>query len=276
MSHPAVNWAFDLPEGTMGPTTKFVLVCLCSFADDNFTAFPGQKTLARKTGLSESSVRRALKELDQCGLITRARRKRKDGSRTSDFYTINVGAYRSEGLDLPVRETGKQPVTVTGHEQSDSSLTVREQSDIYMFGVERPRITLAGQCDKAVNIWNEMASQNSLPKVMRLTSARKAKLMARLRECGGVQGWYHACEKVVQSDFLLGRVNGWRANFDFMVREGNFTKLMEGGYDQSGAQNGNGGGKGRTSDRLEGLADVFEELTGGKPQGGQIVDHTGG
>ena len=84
--------------------------------------------------------------------------------------------------------------------------------------------------DSAVEIYNSFARQNGLSIVQRLTPPRKAKLRARLKDCGGIEGWKAAIEKVGESDFLLGRVNDWKAGFDFLLRESSFTKLMEDGY----------------------------------------------
>lgn len=90
--------------------------------------------------------------------------------------------------------------------------------------------------DLAVEAWNATAARVGLASVQRLSTARKNLVLARLAECGGLEGWNHAMAKVEASRFLRGevRTNGheaWRASFDFIVKQGNFTKLMEGNYD---------------------------------------------
>ncbi len=88
------------------------------------------------------------------------------------------------------------------------------------------------ECLQAVDIWNDLAGKHGLPKCQKLTPPRKSKLIARLKDCGGVDGWRLALEKVEQSPGLLGKADGnWKADFDFMLREARFTKLLEGGYD---------------------------------------------
>ena len=52
------------------------------------SCWPGVKTIARDLGLSRSTVRRALKELEQTGWIRRQSRYRENGSHTSNLYTI--------------------------------------------------------------------------------------------------------------------------------------------------------------------------------------------
>lgn len=85
----------------------------------------------------------------------------------------------------------------------------------------------------AVEIWNDMAGKVGLPgKVMRLTGPRRAKVLARLRELGGLEGWKAMVALVAESDFLCGRKQGseWQVPFDFVLKPQNVTKIMEGNY----------------------------------------------
>lgn len=69
---------------------------------------PGQSTLAREARCSESSVRRALNELEALGVVERVRRKDKRG-RASNGYVLHPNGH------LAVDETpGEVAVTVTG------------------------------------------------------------------------------------------------------------------------------------------------------------------
>lgn len=87
---------------------------------------------------------------------------------------------------------------------------------------------------EAVEAWNAMADQHGLPRVQRLTETRKRALRARLAECDGIEGWMAALDRVQASPFLTGQNDrGWRADFDFVVRESSFTKIMEGKYDRT-------------------------------------------
>ena len=71
---------------------KHVLLVLCLHADKDMTCYPGQQRLVEQTGLSESTVRRAIKTLEDHSIIFREKRFRKDGTRTSDRFHINVGS----------------------------------------------------------------------------------------------------------------------------------------------------------------------------------------
>lgn len=86
--------------------------------------------------------------------------------------------------------------------------------------------------------WNILATELGLQTAAKLTTPRKSKLKARLNDCGGLEGWHTALGKIRASPFLLGQNDrGWKADFDFVLQEKSFTKLMEGSYDAIGPNN---------------------------------------
>ena len=112
--------------------------------------------------------------------------------------------------------------------------------------------TVSGECPEipgflrrdilsdAVALWNAFAEENGLERVQKLHSQRRTKLKARLKDCGGLEGWKAALEKLGASSFLMkkdrtGEHANWRPDFDFLMRESKFTKLMEGGFDDRSA-----------------------------------------
>ena len=97
------------------------------------------------------------------------------------------------------------------------------------------RLEVADGIEAAVIAWNTMAAANGLSQVAKLTDPRRRHLSARLRDCGGLDGWRDAVALVAGNEFLLGRTGrgGWKANFDFMLQQSSFTKLMEGAFTQA-------------------------------------------
>lgn len=86
---------------------------------------------------------------------------------------------------------------------------------------------------EAVAAYNASAERAGWPKVQRMTPARARSLKARLAECGGIEGWEVALKRALDSDFLCARTpNPWTGfGFDWLVKAANFTKIMEGNYD---------------------------------------------
>lgn len=87
MAHKATNWAWELD---LPMAQKFVLVALADMADEHLSCFPGQKRIAVMVGSSERTVRRALADLEELGLIEREARRSDVGYRTSDRYVLKV------------------------------------------------------------------------------------------------------------------------------------------------------------------------------------------
>lgn len=92
-------------------------------------------------------------------------------------------------------------------------------------------------CDVVVKLWNEICT--SLPKVMRLSDARRDKVKARLREWGDtdpkkmLDNARSLFLRIERSDFLTGRSGKWKgASFDWIFdSRNNWIKVMEGNYD---------------------------------------------
>ena len=88
MSYVVQNLAWKV-EG-LKPSTKFVLIALCDYANkQKFTAWPSHNSIAKKTGLSISSVQRAIKCLRGHGLLSYENRYDKKGHNLTNLYQIN-------------------------------------------------------------------------------------------------------------------------------------------------------------------------------------------
>lgn len=95
MSATPVDWA--LTRDLSAPK-KLLLVALAWIADDTGVTFKGQKTIAARLEKDGRWVRQHLPELAAEGFISRYRRHRMNGSRTSDLIVLNLP--RSSPLDL--------------------------------------------------------------------------------------------------------------------------------------------------------------------------------
>ena len=83
----------------------------------------------------------------------------------------------------------------------------------------------------------------SYPKVTVLSEKRKKAINARLKSMNySLEAFRTLFEKAEMSDFLKGRNNrDWRANFDWLIRDANMAKVLDGNYDnRSGGQYGRG------------------------------------
>ena len=75
----------------------------------------------------------------------------------------------------------------------------------------------------------------SLPKVQRLTDARKKAIKARWLEYPDIETFKEVFRKCESNTFMKGGGDrGWIANFDFIFQASSFTKIVEGFYDKMG------------------------------------------
>lgn len=98
-------WARGIKTGSA--TVKSVLLAVANYADEEGICWPSQDQLAEDTELSRHSIMRAMDQLEDMGLVTRERRHRGDGSRTSDLIVLDLS--RTEQRSTPQRSTQQQP-----------------------------------------------------------------------------------------------------------------------------------------------------------------------
>lgn len=83
-------WALD----NLDPLEKLTLLSVADFANDEGIAWPSIRTIARKSSLSEDSVRRKLKNLQKSGLISITPQQDKNGRDTSNKFHITIKSYQ--------------------------------------------------------------------------------------------------------------------------------------------------------------------------------------
>lgn len=74
----------DLPA-----RARLVYMYLQDRANKDGSCWPAVKTIARDLKLSRSTVKRALRDLEQTGYLEKQERYRKNGSCTSNLYTLS-------------------------------------------------------------------------------------------------------------------------------------------------------------------------------------------
>lgn len=88
MSFEAMAWAIKQEVGNT--TAKFVLLMVANYADEKGRAWPSQERLAEAIEGSRHTVMRALDFLEEAAFLTRIRRHREDGSRSTDVIHLDL------------------------------------------------------------------------------------------------------------------------------------------------------------------------------------------
>lgn len=114
-AYAAPAWAAEQIVGDVG--TKATLLVLANYADENFSGYPSQATIARETEQSERTVRRQLARLEELGLIKREKRGGHGSGRMSDRFYLQLDVTVTDPSQTPDGYRPDCPVTpATGQE----------------------------------------------------------------------------------------------------------------------------------------------------------------
>jgi predicted phage replisome organizer len=88
---------------------------------------------------------------------------------------------------------------------------------------------------EVINLYNSICK--SYPKIKTLSEARKKAIKARLNTYS-VDDFKIVFVKAEESDFLKGKNNrNWSATFDWLLKDSNFCKVLDGNYDNKNSSN---------------------------------------
>lgn len=115
-----------------------------------------------------------------------------------------------------------------------------------------------GVCEEIVGQYNRICT--SFPKVRSLSEARKKAIKARLNSGYTVESFAEVFRKAEGSSFLKGKNDrNWQATFDWLIKDSNMAKVIDGNYEDKGGTGRNGASWGYSQPPADG---------GFKPSGG--------
>ena len=108
-----------------------------------------------------------------------------------------------------------------------------------------------------VSEWNSRCTNLSACRIP-VSAARLKKIQARLKTDPNRDDWIEGVSKISMSNFCNGdNDRGWRADFEFLLKPGNLTKILEGRYDNRGAVS-------KQDKRSQKNADLFNKINNGE------------
>ena len=79
-----------ISEYRLKPRDHAVYCCLVKHSDKNGVCFPSRRLIAEECCVDKKTVDAALRSLEKAGLVKKQKRKRRDGSNTSNLYTVEL------------------------------------------------------------------------------------------------------------------------------------------------------------------------------------------
>ena len=232
----------SLPEADSIIVIWFKLLCLAGkmnnsgvFVMNDRVAYT-DKMLATIFRRKETTVQMALKTFEDFGMIEII-----DGVITIPKWckhqSLDRLEKRNEYMKNYMRKQREKQRLLTcktnGEVNSEVNVNCAEEEKERDKDKEKEKI----QYNVVVDDYNRICA--NLPKVTALSDARKKAIKARINKYG-CDGVMKAFRKASESDFLNG-TNGrnWRANFDWIMKDANMAKILDGNYDNRGQAEGN-------------------------------------
>ena len=204
------------------------------------------RMIEQRAACGTRTIQRCLVEMEKAGIVEvqRSMTRAKDGTIKNEpnNYRLPWVGYLSDKLtdrgfegSHPHEQAVSPPISteVTKNEP----LTVENLADNKKKRRKKKENTLSEEeCESILSLFNEVCV--SLPPAKELTEGRKTLLSSRLggRE-NALEVAREAFAKAEGSDFLTGRDRAAKRTFDFdwLMKENNFTRVLEGTFDDKSA-----------------------------------------
>lgn len=200
-------------------------------------------TVEELTGIVEYCVMIGLLQLCDGRLCCEALRQR-FASLLSDRERKRNGS-GGPHADAPARAVVAAVRNTAGMDLAADKGDPEQHSKAEQSKTEQSKADRKYPCQDIADRWNAVCL--SLPKVTKLSDARRSKIRARLQEFGRPESWMETIEALFEavesSSFLRGaNQQHWQATFDWVFDNGaNWVKILEGNYADKGRQRTAGG-----------------------------------
>jgi predicted phage replisome organizer len=227
----------SLPDAYAIITVWFKLLCLAGKQNNSGVFMMGRipytdKMLATIFRMKETTVTMALQTFEQFGMVeivdgvitipNWGKHQNLDQLETKKEYMRNYMAeYRQKQKAITSGKTNCKTNSKTNVSQADkeSELESERESDI------KNKIHI--DCQQVVDLYHSICK--SFPSVRSLSDARKKAIKARLKTYS-IDDFRSVFENAEASSFLKGVDGGWKASFDWLIKEANMLKVLEGNY----------------------------------------------
>ncbi len=201
---------------------KGIYGALCSFAKAEPRIYPSADYLCK---ILQVSKKRLLKHMDlliEAGIVEKERIKDEFGRPVNNVYILasNIQAGNSQ---IGNSQIGSSQI---GNSQIGSSQIGSSQIGSSQIGNTNNKENINYQ--EIVNLYNDICI--SFPKVFTLSEARKKTIEAGMK-IYSLKDFKKLFEMAENSRFLKGENSrNWSANFDWLIKDSNMVKVLEGNY----------------------------------------------
>ena len=206
-----------------------VFSIIYGFSQDGESYFTGSlQYLSDFTNASRPTIIKALKELVDKGFIL----KYENEMNGVKFNKYKANLLVVKNFNNPSQETlqggSQNSLPPPSKETLPNNIVLDNKSDIS--NKKNKDI-----CAEVIELYHTTCI--SYPSIRAVSDARKKAIASILRK-HSMDELREVFENAENSSFLRGASGGWKASFDWMIKEANFLKILEGNYADKPVQNG--------------------------------------
>ena len=245
----------SMPDSYAIITVWFKLLCLAGKQNNSGVFMMGRiaytdKMLATIFRMKETTVTMALQTFEQFGMVEivdgvitipnwgkhqsldayekKKQRDRERIARKRAEQKALVGMSPDMSPDVASLEEDKEKEIEKDNENDNDVSYPVSYNDSYNDSFNQPPPQKKVDCQKIIDLFNSICV--SFPSVRSLSDARRKAIKACLNTYSLEQ--FKAMFEIAEaSPFLKGQNNrNWRANFDWLIKDGNFAKVLDGNY----------------------------------------------
>lgn len=202
------------------------------------------QSLGLELGLSRQSVRTAFKHLISTNEITT-----KSAGKFTVITVVNYAKYQDFNSDKDEGDNQQSTSTSTNdltsnqpaaNQQLTTNKKGRREECKEVNSTSTPTPSSEVPYNEIIKAYNTTCT--GLSKVVALTDARRKAIRARWNAHPDLEAFKQLFDQVARSDFLNGSNDkNWRADFDWLMKEQNLIKVLEGKYERRTEAKTNGG-----------------------------------
>ena len=232
----------SLPEADSIIVIWFKLLCLAGKQNNSGVFMMGQiaytdKMLATIFRMKEATVTMAIQTFEQFGMVevidgvitipNWGKHQNLDQLESKKEYMRNyMKEYREKQRALTAGEPCKTSCKTNSKANVNQAEEDKDKEKEKEKELERD-IKISSDLQSVVDLYHNICV--SYPRIRSLSDARKKAIKARLKSYS-LDDFKTLFENAESSSFLKGTEGGWKASFDWLIKEANMLKVLEGNY----------------------------------------------
>ena len=224
---------YHLRDKNLSLKAKGLLTVLLSLPDNWDYSVNGLVAILKE---GKDSVTSTLKELEENGYLTRTQAKESNGK----FKGYDYDVFEKPFPENPstVNPMTEKPPQLNTKELSTKQLNTEECNNSTSPAENTGKRTEGKRIDyqKVFDMYNSTCK--SFPKIIKLSKSRKDQIKLRINAGYTIESFQKVFQMAEESNFLKGdNKSGWKASFDWLIKDGNMLKVLEGTYKNREGEN---------------------------------------